>query len=375
LLELLRPQGPRDCGHATAEDLRAAAALAFRHGLFLLVDRAVREHAGLLPAGLAANQYEATARPLRLRHISHGLIHERAQREVLALLAAAAVPSVVLKGPALSEELFGEPHCRTSADIDIAVRPRDVAAADAALRGAGYRRDDDLPLAFWMRRLHHAVYRRPGSSVPVELHWNFSIPGFFNLEPEQIWANVELDGLSGQLNRPMAMTLLLMHHHLHGCAELRTLVDLAWAFDRNRDELLSDSWVARLETTGLLVVEGVARRQVNKLWGAQRGDCGGDGGRHALRVAFLAGAAGRVLRPGRKPRASDRCVRALVHRLGLDSPRRVVGAIAKTLLPAAADVRALTGEQRVGPAGYVRYFKRRFGGRAAGSARAGRALR
>jgi hypothetical protein len=372
LLELLRPEGPRGCAEATADDVREAAALAFGHGLFLQVDRSIREHAGSFPAGLVAGGYETAMRLLRLEHISHALRYERVEREVLALLDAAAVPSVILKGSALSRDLYGDPHSRTSADIDLLVRPGDVPAADTALREAGYRRDNDRPLNFWMRRLHHAVYQRPGSRVPVEIHWNFSIPGFFNLAPEEIWDGVDLDGLRGLLNPVMNLTLLLMHHHLHGCADLRTLVDLVWAFDRHRGELDPGRWTEHLETTGLLVVSGIVRLQAEALWGPQLRDRGWCGESDGLRVRLLAGASVSALRPGRQPRAGDRYLHALIHRLGLDAPQRVIWSIAKTLLPSAADVRALNGGERRGLPGYVRYFLWRLGGRFSGDQEKGR---
>ena len=365
LLELLRPGGPRGCDEATADDLREAAALAFGHGLFLSVDRRIREHAGWFPSGLVAGEYETTVRRLRARHISHAVSYERAEEEVLAVLDSASVPSVILKGSALSRDLHGEPHCRTSADIDLLVRPEDMPAADVALGGAGYRRDNDRPLPFWMRRLHHAVYQHPGSRVPVEIHWRFSIPGFFNLEPATIWAGVKLEGFRGHLEPSMMLTLLLVHHHVHGCADLRTLVDLVWAWERHRKELDSCRWPEHLETMGLLVVAGIALRQAETLWGLQLWDLGGRGVRHRLRVSLLASAAGSLLRPGRRPRASDRFLHALIHRLGLDSPRRVIASITKTLLPTAADMRALNGKERVGLADYVRYFLWRLDGRTA----------
>jgi hypothetical protein len=362
----LRPGSLGGCYEVTAEDLCAVAALAFAHGLFLLVDRRIREDLSPLASGLAGG-YEQAFRQLRLRHISHALRHERAESAVLALLEASAVPSVILKGSALSRELHGEPHYRTSSDVDLLVRPGDVPSVDAALRDAGYRRDDDQPLTFWMRRLHHATYQHPSSRYPVEIHWNFSIPGFFNLEPAEIWDSVSLAGLRGRLEPPMALTLLLMHHHLHGCADLRTLVDLVWAFERHREELDSGRLAARLASTGLRVVAGISQVQAEKLWGPLHWNLGGPGASHALRTSLLASLAGSALRPGRRPRASDRFLHALVHRLGLDGPRRVMGSITKTLLPSAADIRVLTGDGLSVLPGYVRYFRWRLGGKAAGN--------
>jgi hypothetical protein len=374
-ITLLRPGALHGCDEVTADDLSAAAQLASTRGLFPLVDRRIREDLAPLATGPAGGGYEQAVRRLRLRHISHALRHERAEMEVLALLEAAAVPSVVLKGSALSRELHGDPHCRTCADIDLLVRPGDVAAADAVLREAGFRRDDDQSLSFWMRRLHHALYQHPDQRVPVEMHWNFSIPGFFNLDPAEIWDGVLLDGLRGHLEPSLALLLLLLHHHLHGCADLRTLVDLVWAFDRHREVLASGRLIGRLEATGLCVVAGIARLQVETLWGPQRWHPGRRGAHHAIRARLLARIAGLSFGPVRPPRASDRFRHALIHRLALDSPRRMLGSITKTLLPSAADMRALTGGDQSALSGYVRYFRWRFAGPAAGSDAKGGARR
>ncbi len=374
-LKLIRPEGPRGCEGSTADDLRAAAAIAFRHGLFLLVDRRIREHAESFAVRVVAGDYEPSTRTLRRRHISHALRYEREEHEALAVLDAAGVPSVILKGSAISRNLYGDPHYRTSADIDLLVRAGDVSAADAALTGAGYRRDNARPLSFWMGRLHHAVYQRPGSRIPVEIHWHFSIPGFFNLDSADIWAGVTLEGLRGRLEPTMSLTQLLMHHHLHGCVDLRTLVDLVWALEHHRGQLDERLICEHLGSTGLLVVSGIARLQAERLWGERRWYLDGHGRRHALRVRLLAKAAGLALRPGRRPRPGDRFLHAVIHRFGLDAPRRVIASVTKTLLPSRDDVRALTGSGRSGLAGYVRYFGWRLGGRAAGNEGKGRPQR
>lgn len=374
-LELLRPEPPRGCGDATVEELREAAALAFGHGLFLLVDHRIRAHAASFPPGLVDGAYAASIRQLRQQHITYALRYEREEREATSILEAAAIPAVILKGSAISRLLYGDSHCRTSADVDLLVRPGDVIAADAALARAGYRRDNDRPLAFWMRRLHHAVYRRCGSRLPVEIHWNFSIPGFFNLDPEEIWSGVELEGLQGRLGSDMSLLLLLMHHHLHGCTELRTLVDLLWAFERHGAGRDPGRLCERLDSAGLHVVAGIARLQVEQLWGVQLRVHDDRGSRSALRTGLLARAAGLALRPGRRPRASDHLLHALIQRLGLDSPRRVIASFTKTLLPSVAAMRALNGGERGVFTAYVRYYAGRLGARGAGNAERGRSKR
>ncbi len=357
LIELLRPAGPRLAGAGAAELIRAAE-LGLGHGLFLLVDRAVRERAGL-PSGAAA-AYERVARPLRLRLAGAALELEEAEERALELLGRRGVASVLLKGSALGRTLYGEAHLKASADVDLLVRAADVRQADEALRGAGYRRGDGRPLAFWMRRLHHAAYTRRGGRHPVELHWGLSIPGYFDLDETTLWEGVALEGLQGRLTGELRLVLLFMHHHLHGCADLRTLVDLAWALERlvAGDAGSVGRLQARFERIGLRLTAQIALRQLERLWGPVRRELGVLGGPCSLRARALARLAMPRLErdPGRAPGG------ALVPRLALDSPASVLRSFVKTAFPPAADVRAFAPAAGAGVAGYVQYWNWRWRG-------------
>jgi hypothetical protein len=59
-------------------------------------------------------------------------------KRVTAALAAAGVPVIVLKGPAIAPGLYATPVLRPYDDLDLVVRPEDEAAAVAALRGSGF---------------------------------------------------------------------------------------------------------------------------------------------------------------------------------------------------------------------------------------------
>ena len=57
--------------------------------------------------------------------------------ELVAVLAAAGVPAVLLRGGALVATVYDDPAVRHCHDVAFLVQPADLARADAALRAAG----------------------------------------------------------------------------------------------------------------------------------------------------------------------------------------------------------------------------------------------
>lgn len=100
---------------------------------------------------------------------------ELAQRgetaEVLDALAARGVEAIVLKGAALAHTLYPEPWLRTRSDTDLLVRAADRPAALAALERLGYRRSE---AAGGELASSEASFSRPGTALPVDLHWRIN---------------------------------------------------------------------------------------------------------------------------------------------------------------------------------------------------------
>ena len=100
---------------------------------------------------------------------SDALLQQMLTWRLLQGLAADGVQAMPLKGPYLAERLHGDPALRSSADIDLLVRARDLPSAIGSLERLGYarpRRSEQLP------RLHH-IFEAQGAP-PVELHWRVS---------------------------------------------------------------------------------------------------------------------------------------------------------------------------------------------------------
>jgi hypothetical protein len=109
------------------------------------------------------------------------------------------VPSVVIKGPALSRRLFASQHRRDHVDIDLVVPPEFLNQAVALLAAEGY--------ALELPDLRSPVFRGPCQCVlrkaaplpaSVELHWRLyprHLPFPRKLELDSLWPRLEAGGM------------------------------------------------------------------------------------------------------------------------------------------------------------------------------------
>lgn len=94
---------------------------------------------------------------------------------VHAALTEAGTPFLVVKGPALVRQYYGDPRLRDSVDLDIVVRPKDLAVALEALE----RRGCELIDANWpllMAAEVHELRVLGPSGGAIDLHWSLG-PG------------------------------------------------------------------------------------------------------------------------------------------------------------------------------------------------------
>jgi hypothetical protein len=154
---------------------------------------------------------------------------------VLKGFHSAAIPVMPVKGPILSLELYGDVGLRQSHDLDLAVKPEDLAKAQACLENMGWRLDATwFPLTprQWdslLRHEWHLLFSHLRGDCFLELHWRTrwevtdqttdrwarSIPG--------IW-----QGCSYKAMNPIDQVLYLCSHGGgHGWCRAKWLGDLA----------------------------------------------------------------------------------------------------------------------------------------------------
>jgi hypothetical protein len=137
---------------------RAVGIAAFTSGTGPLLGRWVEERR------LQASPDVAT---ILAEHLAHGRLRAVRMREtlhvVLDALSAQHVEPLILKGAHTGSVYFPEPATRPAADIDLSVRPDQVAAASAAMTRIGY-----VP-QLQSTRPHRCDWVKPDAGLPVSL--------------------------------------------------------------------------------------------------------------------------------------------------------------------------------------------------------------
>lgn len=178
-------------------------------GEALLTRRIAR--AGIVPPAAITAALARAAKALALRNMA-------GTASLLRALAAFERPVLLLKGVDIAQRVYGNLAQRRMGDIDILVRPEDVAACHAALIAGGYTTERP-PTAFMLSgdRYMEAQYAAPQPrQLPVELHWRLTAMGLGReIDLDGIWARAQpLTQLGGHA-RVMAPEDLLLYLCVH----------------------------------------------------------------------------------------------------------------------------------------------------------------
>lgn len=164
-------------------------------------------------------------------HWARTQLQVRAAARVLDRLAAAGVPTLVLKGGALGARYYGDQGARPMDDLDVLVPTEHAASALAALGEDGWTtRDTDT--ARRLRFRHSADLRHPDGGA-VDLHWHvFNEFTGARDEDAPCWRASEPLVLAGRDTRALCPTDELLLACAHGLrwspvGPLRWLADVA----------------------------------------------------------------------------------------------------------------------------------------------------
>jgi hypothetical protein len=139
---------------------------------------------------------------------------------------------LILKGPVLGADLYGDVSLRTSGDIDIIIPIKDLDEVDRHLSLLGYEKDDYIQtiLNDWTWRHHHVTYFHPEKKIKLEIHWRLN-PGP-GKEPNfnDLWERKRVSSLTSYpvycLGREDLFLFLVSHGARHGWSRLRWLIDI-----------------------------------------------------------------------------------------------------------------------------------------------------
>ena len=182
-------------------------------------------------------------------------------RELLGWLSGAAVPAIVLKGPALAQ--LGLGSARVSYDLDVIVHNTDLRRVDAVLRSHGHRALASPPHDYHRR---YARVTAVGARV-AEIHFDISDrPRSHRPDLAGIWDRSVQTTISGVVMRVpelldhFLLTIMqLPHHHW----AVRLMVDLWQVVLRWGDEI---DWPAVLERAGRWQMRVLTRAALHALW-------------------------------------------------------------------------------------------------------------
>ena len=138
------------------QDWPAVAELAARHGVSGFVRQAVVRDGVAVPPFVAEGLRNAT-----LAQITHVARLDAALAKILPALQAAAVPTIVLKGPVLSRLVYPDPSLRPYSDIDLTVREPDELRVVETLLATGLV---EVPHGAEVDRLTHAHHVHGGGA-------------------------------------------------------------------------------------------------------------------------------------------------------------------------------------------------------------------
>lgn len=180
---------------------------------------------GLLEQQLLRAEPALTKRLLTEQRLSQMRV-VAVEREVLAALPRGC-QAVLIKGPALSERLYGDAFRRSSRDLDLLIAPEDLDSCVGALQGLGFAVEAAESERYHRAHHHHLTLVRP-LTPPVELHFRL-LAGFGTSLPAAVFFDRSVPYRSDAirvLSREDEFLYLAVHAAQHLCNRLIWLEDL-----------------------------------------------------------------------------------------------------------------------------------------------------
>lgn len=164
------------------------------------------------------------------------------------ILNREGIPCILLKGPFLSQQIYGDDALRPSRDIDILILPDNIESVSGILEKEGYRRVyPDFELSkkqkiFYQKYKNQYAYRNPHSGCLIEIHWRlFSQKSLFPTSIEQVFAERQELNMAGSpihvLAKKHCFEYLCLHGSLHQWFRLLWLRDIAQLLVNTRENL------------------------------------------------------------------------------------------------------------------------------------------
>ncbi len=220
----------RELGPGDAEILRNLARkepdwdyivlTARQHGLIPLLHKHTNQAVGdLLPSYIRTQlKQESVAN-------SQGVLYLASQAvKVAKLFRENSIPTAVLKGPILSEQVYGELALRQTGDIDVLIPPEHFLHARELLESLGFEMQPKLtPAQLSSHRSSHCEiqFMRDDWFTVVDLHWGLTPQTFvFGLNADEVMTRLRPVSLAGVQVDTFSPADLLLYQAMHGAKHL-----------------------------------------------------------------------------------------------------------------------------------------------------------
>lgn len=210
-------------------DWQAVLALAQDHGVLPLLRRALTDNGQM---GAAPAEVRQSLDESRRAHSFFTLTMTAELFRLSDRLAAAGIDAVVVKGPVLAAQAFGDPALRQFSDLDLLVRHRDVLRAAQVMQDAGFASEIWLDAAAEGRIPGQYLFTRAVSHAIVELHTERTLRYFPRPLPLELFfarrAPVPLDGrMVPALSPEHTLVFICVHGSKHFWERLMWVADVA----------------------------------------------------------------------------------------------------------------------------------------------------
>jgi len=140
----------------------------------------------------------------------HNLLYMEELEKVIDEFEKHGIKSIVLKGPALAQDVYKNIALRPFSDIDILIHKEDISNAGAILNNLGFKSKNDN---FYKKYHFHLPFVKEGKlPVNLELHWALVDQFILNrIDMDVVWKTSRGNRLSEEIN----IIYLLLHIEKH----------------------------------------------------------------------------------------------------------------------------------------------------------------
>ena len=259
--------------------------------LVLAEEHGVLGHLAVRVRGLDEDLVPAEIRQMLLEHHREQVFSTlRMTAELFRLLelfAAKDIPALIVKGPVLAMQAYGDPTMRSYGDLDLLVRQRDIRRATESLQAAGYEAAVPLSAIDAGKIPGQYFFSKTDTKLIVELHNDFTLRYFPRPLPiEEFFARqirVCLDGHAAPaLSVEDELVLICIHGAKHLWERLMWIADVAALVTRQSGidwqgvtETAKEVGAERMLHTGLRLASDVLHARLPEaVLAAVQGDVG-----------------------------------------------------------------------------------------------------